>query len=551
MAPVSAGTAVDRGRAAFEGQGWGIAFAELSVADHEQPLELDDLERLGTAAHLLGRFDDSLELLARAHHESLRRAEPARAARHAFWLGFGLLNRGELAQASGWLARAARLLENQPESVEHGYLLLPSALRRFDEGDTASAYATFDQIEKVGERFLDQDLVTLGRLGKGDALIGMNETERGVALLDEAMVGVTLGEVSPIVVGIVYCSVIETCHSIFDLRRAQEWTAALSRWVASQPDLVPYRGQCLLYRAELMELHGAWQDAIDEALRAHEQLARPPAEPAVGGALYRQAELHRLRGEFGEAERAYRQGGQLGRRPEPGLALLRLAQGQVEVAASAIRRSLDDVHDRANRPRVLDAATEILLEAGDIETAATAAEELAGIASTARASLLSAMAERAQGAVALARGDARTALGLLRSAWARWHELNAPYDAARVRVLIGRASRALGDVDAAELELDAARQIFVQLGAKPELARVDRLPGTAAKAPSGGLTHREVEVLRLMAAGKTNRAIAMQLVISEKTVARHVSNIFAKLDLSSRSAATAYAYEHDLVRPTT
>lgn len=539
--------ALDRGREAFGRQAWGDAYAQLSTADRDRPLELEDLERLAVAVYLLGRDGDTADVLARAHHESLRRGDPARAARHAFWLGFGLLERGDMAQGGGWLGRAGRVLEGQPACVEHGYLLLPVALQSLGESDFRSASATFDKIAEIAERFLDPDLVTLARLGRGQALIGMAETERGVALLDEAMVAVTAGEVSPIVVGIVYCSVIEACQGIFDLRRAQEWTAALSRWCESQPDLVPYRGQCLLYRAELMQLHGAWQDAADEARRAHEQLARPPAEPAVGAAIYQQAELHRLRGEFAKAEEAYRQASQHGRRPEPGLAQLRLAQGQIDAAAAAIRRALDEAHDRATRPRLLDASVEIALAAGDIAAATAASAELSEIADTSAAPLLRAMAARAEGAVHLAQGDARGALGALRRAWATWQDLDAPYEAARVRVLIGLACRELADNDTAEMELDAARQVFRQLGARPDLARADALAGKAATRAAGGLTAREVEVLRLVAAGKTNRAIATSLFISEKTVARHVSNIFTKLGLSSRSAATAYAYQHDLL----
>lgn len=543
--------ALDRGREAYGRHAWGDAYAELSAVDGEAPLELEDLERLAAAAHLLGRGDDVGDVLARAHNESVRQGDPARAARNAFWLGFGLLERGDMAQGSGWLARAGRLLDGQPECVEHGYLLLPVALRSLGEGDFATAYATFEQVASLADRFFDADLVTLSRLGRGEALIGLAEVERGVALLDEAMVAVTAGEVSPIVVGIVYCSVIEACQGIFDLRRAQEWTAALSRWCEAQPDLVPYRGQCLLYRAELMQLHGAWQDAANEARRAYQWLARPPGQPAAGAALYQQAELHRLRGEFAKAEEAYRQASQHGRRPEPGLAQLRLAQGQVDAAAAAIRRSLDEAHDRMTRPRLLDAAVEITLSAGNIEGARAAAGELSETADTSGAPLLRAMAARAEGAVHLAQGDARTALGPLRRAWAIWQDLDAPYEAARVRVLIGLACRELADNDTAEMELDAARQVFRQLGARPDLARADALAGIAATRAAGGLTAREVQVLRLVAAGKTNRAIAADLVISEKTVARHVSNIFTKLGLSSRSAATAYAYEHDLVKSPT
>jgi DNA-binding NarL/FixJ family response regulator len=496
------------------------------------------------AAYLVGRDGESADHWAGAYHECLRLGDAARAARCAFWLGLGLLLRGEAARGGGWLTRARRLVEDgQLECVEQGYLLVPVALQSMEEGDAASAEATFVRVTQIGEQFGEPDLLTFAHLGRGQALIRLGEGPQGVALLDEAMLAVTAGEVSPILAGIAYCAVIEACQEAFDLRRAQEWTAALSRWCASQPDLVPYRGQCLVHRAELLQLHGAWQEALDEVHLACERLA---GQPAVGTAFYEQAELYRLRGEFAKAEGAYRQASRYGREPQPGLALLRLAQGQIEAAAAAIRRLVDESHDRVRRSRLLASYVEIMLAAGDVGAARVAADELAEIAAGLDAALPRAVSAYAAGAVLLGEGDARAALASLRRACTAWQELEAPYEAARVRVLIGLGCRALGDRDSAELELDAARYVFEQLGAAPDLAQARALSRKAARA-AGGLTAREVEVLRLVATGKTNRAIAADLVISEKTVARHLSNIFTKLGVWSRSAATAYAYEHDLL----
>jgi len=545
---VTTGDALDLGREAFRRRAWGDAFARLSEADGETPLDLDDLERLAIVAHLLGRENDRDEIGARVYNAALQQGHPAQAARAAFWLGFGLLDQGEMARGSGWLARASRVLEKAGgDHVEEGYLLLPVGIQSFDGGDPAGAYTVFEQIGGIADRFADPDLATLGRLGRGQALIRLGDREPGVALLDEAMIAVTADEVSPMIAGIVYCSVIDSCQELFDLRRAQEWTEALTRWCASQPDLVPFRGQCLLQRAELARIHGAWSDADTEARRAHEEFSRPPPEAAAGAALYLQAELHRLRGAFPEAETAYRQASQWGRPLEPGLAQLRFAQGRSETAANALRRALSEADDRPTRARILDPYVEMALALGAIESARTAADELSSIGAEIGAPVLVAIAARADGAVRLAEGDARAALSALRRSWAGWQDVDAPYEAARTRVLIGQCRRALGDEDTATLEFEAARKVFQELGADPDLARLDVIAARTVARTAGGLTGRELEVLRLVAAGKTNRAIAADLVISEKTVARHVSNIFTKLDLSSRSAATAYAYEHDLV----
>lgn len=538
---------LQRGRESFRRQAWADAEAQLSAADREDPVGPEDLERLAVATYLLGRYDDSTAVTRRIYRESIQAGDVAAAARSAFWIAVEHLDRGEMAQAAGWLARAERVVaQDGRDLAESGYLLIAAAARSLAMGDARAALDAYTRADDIATRFSEPDLLVLARLGQGEALIELRRTAEGMALMDEVMVAVTSGEVSPVVVGIAYCSVIDACQRVFDLQRAQEWTTALDRWCESQPQLVHFRGQCLLNRAQLKLFHGAWQDAAAEAGRASERMAEPEAGSSLGEAIYQAAELHRLRGEFGEAETAYRRASRLGRRPEPGMALLRLAQGRTQAAAAAIRRATDETTSLFARPQLLGPLVEIMLAAGSIATARVAADEMTRIADEVGAPLLTAMAGRANGAVLLAEGDAGAALAALRASWTTWHALDAPYEAARVRVLIGLACRELGDRDSAAMELDAAREVFQNLGALPDLARLAGLDEGAA-APAGGLTAREIEVLRLVSAGKTNRAVAAELVISDKTVARHLSNIFDKLGVSSRAAATAYAYEHDLI----
>jgi DNA-binding CsgD family transcriptional regulator len=537
---------LDAGRLAYENRTWARAYAQLKAADGDAPLGLDDLERLAMAAYLAGAEGDSETAWTRAHQECLRHGDARRAARNSLWLGFVLVLRGDMAPGTGWFARAGRILDDAGSPcAERGLLFVAESLRDLFGGDAAAALTRARDALALGERCADPDVATLGRITCGQALVMAGRQSEGVAELDEAMVAVTADEVSPIVAGLAYCAVIETCQLSFDLRRAAEWTAALSRLCEAQPDLVPYRGQCLVHRAEILQFHGAWMEAMAEAARAQDHLARPPGHPALGAALYRQAELLRLRGELGRAAELYTRASERGRDPQPGLALTRLAEGQATVAGAAIRRALDESTDAVARAHLLAAYVEIVLAAGDVGAARLAADELAAAAVARDAPVLRAMAGHATGTVLLAEGDPAAALPVLRTAWRTWRDLEAPYEAARARVAVGTACRRLGDEEGAALELHAAAGAFRGLGAAVDLARVEQLmsPSTRAR----GLSGREQEVLAALATGMTNRAIASALFISEKTVARHVANIFHKLGVSSRSAATAYAYEHGLV----
>lgn len=530
------------------GESWDETFLRLSAADADEGLGPHELERLARLAFLTGHDEESADAWARAHHGFLDRGDGRQAARSAFWLAFQHLMAGEHSRGGGWLARAERLLEEEPgEGVEEGLLLVPRGLRSLSEGDEERALAAFTAAAETGDRLGDDDLAALGRLGRGQALIRLGETGEGVALLDESMAAAEAGLLSPTIVGVVYCAVIETCLEIFDVGRATEWTAALSRWCESRPELVPFRGQCLVRRAEILELRGEWRDALEEARRAADLLLRPPGASAAGEAFYRQAELHRLRGDHERAEEAYREASGLGRRPQPGLALLRLARGEVDAAEAALLRELEGARDRGSRCRILSALVDVRLAAGDVSGAGQVADELSHIAASLEAPALEAVAARARGAVALADGDAAAALTTLRAGWKEWEALNAPYEAARARLLMGRACRELGDEDGADLEFEAAVRTFRELGARPDLERAEALRRGHSADGRHGLTSREMEVLRHVAAGETNREIGARLTISERTVERHLTNVYRKLRVSSRAAATAYAYEHDLL----
>jgi DNA-binding NarL/FixJ family response regulator len=543
-------TLVSRGREAFARRAWLDAFESLSRADQATPLGPENYELLATSAYMLGRDDDHVRALERAHRAYLDAGQIPRAVYCAYWIGHNLMLRGEAGPATGWFGRGQRLLEREGQDcAERGYLLIPDLVAHAIAGEHEAGYATATEVAEIGMRFGDQDLIAIGVHEQGHALVRQGHFEEGLRLLDEVMVTVTAGELSPIVAGMVYCNTIGFWQSVYELRRAREWTEALTRWCEQQPDMVAHTGVCLVHRAEIMQFQGAWDAALEEARRAGERFAEGVLNERVcGKAFYRQGEVHRLRGERGAAEESYREASRRGYEPQPGLALLRLAEGKGQAASSAIRRLLDEASQPRMRAALLPACVEIMLAAGEVEEARGACRELEKISRAHRSDLLRAMSAQARGALALADGDPQAALVALRDAWQAWLELEAPYEAARARVLVSLGCRAAGDEDTASWELDAARSVFEGLGAVPDLARVDSLTTSRQASAAGhGLTERELQVLRLVARGATNRSIATQLVLSERTIDRHVSNIFGKLRVSSRAAATAYAYEHDLV----
>jgi ATP/maltotriose-dependent transcriptional regulator MalT len=533
---------LEHGRECYGRRAWGDAYQGLVRADQAAALQPDDLQRLATAAFLTGRDVEFQRLQERLHRVHADAHDEARAARCAFWLALFSLLRGEIGPANAWIARGQRLVEGR-DCVERGYVMIAVAEQQLRDGQAGAAHATAGQAAGVGECFADADLTAAARHAQGRALIDLGDVVAGLKRLDETMLAVVADELSPIMTGMMYCSVIDTCRQVYALGRAREWTSEFSRVCEQQPDMSAFTGTCLVHRSEILQLQGAWPDALTEACRACERAERADRKPP-GAALYQQAEIHRLRGEFAKAEEAYHSANERGCEPQPGLALLRLAQGRTDAACAAIRRLTSATGDGARRARLLPAYLEITLAIGDLEDARSARDQLHELAQAFGADALRAVVAQADGAIALGEGHAHAALVPLRYAFEQWQRLEAPYEAARARVLIGDACEALGDHEAAELERKAARSEFERLGARPDLARLDAPNTPGQLPPENPLTARELQVLRLVSSGRTNKEIADQLCLSERTIDRHVSNILGKLDVPSRTAATAYAYDH-------
>lgn len=538
---------VTDGREAFVTRRWSEAARLLSEAEERAPLPPEDYEALTIARFLISPDQSGAEIMGAASNVLVERGDVVRAVRAALWAGMTLRRQGELAVSSGWLARARRLLEeSRLDCVERGYLLVPPVFAALYSEDLETALRLIGEAAGIAHRFGDSDLLALVRLTEGRARLLQGDVPGGMVILDEVMLSATTTEMSPLVVGTIFCNVIRTAHHFHDFGRAREWTSAIERWCLEQPDLDMYRGECQVYRAHVLQVGGDWSGASEQVASACRAFLRPPPHPAAGFAFYEHGELYRLAGQYAAAEEAFSRALSLGHSAQPGLALLRLGQGRLDAAEAGIRRALAETGDPLERAAVLPALVEIALAAGDLEPARAAAAELASIAAQIGSEYLSGLGAQARGAVLLAAGETGSALPALRRAAAGWHQLDAAHNAAQTRLLIGLACRELGDEDAARLEIEGARQAFRRLGAEPDAERAEALLEPAGRGRPLGLTGREMELLALLATGKTNREIAGRLFISEKTVARHVSNIFNKLGVSSRAAATAYALKHDL-----
>ncbi len=530
---------------------WAAEYERLSAEDLTSPLPPDAVERLAVAAFLLGRDEETLALRERAYESYLAEHRSVAAARCAFWAGFHLINRGDFARAAGLRARVVRELGAELETDDglSALYLQAEAAPAMMTGDVDTASALFGRAARLADASGDIDAYVLALLGVGRCLAMRADPVGAVAVLDEVMAHVSTGACAPQVIGLAYCSMIELCMRRFDLHRARQWTQALGTWCDDQSGMVPYRGSCQVHRATMAQLRGAWVEAL--------QYARSVADGAgdeagnIGDAVYQMAEIARLQGHLDEAEELYERAAGCGVEVQPGLALLRAARGNRAAALVGLDRALAEDAEGTRRPALQAARLEIAVSGGDLDVAGAAADDLRLLAAEAGVPYLDALAAHADGAVRLARGEPREAIPPLRRAATLWQQVQAPYEGARTRLLLGAACAALGDVDGARLETAAARTVLERLGAAADHAPPPSRTGGSGPAGAGTdgarLTARELEVLRLIATGATNRQIADRLVLSEKTVARHVANIFGKLAVSTRAAATAYAFQHELV----
>ncbi len=536
---------LQQAREAYERREWVSAFRALSDLD-DTTLQAADFSALATTAYLLGRYNDSIQAFQRAYRASLDAGDRPGAVRAACALTMTLRQTGELAVANGWHARATRILDELGgDIVERGYVCESEMMGHIANGDLAAAFPLAPLITDYGRRFDEPDLFAVGLHSEGRLLLYSGRVADGLQRMDEAMVGVMAGEVGPVAAGHVYCSTIEACQEVSDLRRAGEWTHALTTWCDAQPGLVAFTGQCATHRGQLLRLHGAYASALEELDGAVARYLDAGSDPALGLAHYERAEVYRVRGEYAAAESAYDAAAESGHSAQPGRALLWLAQGRVDAAAIVIRRLLGEVQDPVQRSQILAAAIEVLMGAGDVESSTRLSEELCLIGEAFGSTALQAAGLYAVASTELARGAGESAFRAAGRATQAWSQVDSPYESARSRVLVGRALRLLGDEASALADLAAARRSFADLGAVPAREQTTALMGEEP-APSG-LTPRELEVLRLVASGRSNAQIAGELVLSEKTVARHLSSIFTKLDVHSRTAAAAYAYEQSLI----
>ncbi|WP_031482413.1 helix-turn-helix transcriptional regulator [Streptomyces bicolor] len=541
-----------RARDAAAREAWAEAYRLLGGLDPAR-LTPDDCAVFADAAWWTSRIEESIVQRMRAYSGYVAAGAAREAGLMAWLLFYEHQLAGRTAVAAGWLRRARAHLRGEPECVEQCYLAWVDAEAAQERGAFDEAMAAARRMAGIARRCGSPDLLAMSVQAQAGVLVSQGHLRDGLDLLDDAMCAAMAGELSSFFTGWTYCLGLQQAMACVDLERAAEWTDEAMRWCASMPEENNYRGLCRVHRVQVLELRGNWAEALAEAERACAELL-PYERRMAAEAVYLVGQIQRRRGDLTTAGESYDRTHELGRDPQPGLALLRLAQGKADASATALRLALANGAEAGGLERcgLLAAQVEVCLALGRTAEADTAAGELRSLAREwqrrcgSATTLLHASAAAASGAVAFAAGDVGRALPLLRRALALWLELRVPYQAAQVRMTLAAADRAAGDDETARMELRAAEQAFRQLGAVPDARRAAALLADVRPGRPGGLTEREIQVLRLVAAGRTNRAVAAELVISEHTVARHLNNIFAKLDVSSRAAATAYAYRHGI-----
>jgi class 3 adenylate cyclase len=471
---------VEDARTAVGRHSWREAYEAYSGSD-ESGLTPDDLEQFADAAWWTGRITEAIGLRERSYAGFSATGDRLGAARLALTLSWDHMNRGSFAVSRGWFANAERLLEGQPEAAEHGLLALSRGITALlAEGNIGDALPELERAYDIATRAGDRDTQVLALVGKGRAFVQSGDVEQGLAILDEASTSAVSGELRPFATGLVYCVTISSCQNVGDYRRAAEWTEAASRW-CEQADMNGFPGACRIHRAEIMRLRGDWPQAEKTALAACEEIHEFDRLITAGG-YYEIGEIRRRRGDFAAAEEAFRTANELGRTPQPGLALLQLAQGKVESAVAGITRRLADVDERLQRVRTLPAFTEIAIAAADLDTARAAAAELQEIVDAykigdRRAPAFDATVNLVLGQIELAEKDWEGASRHLRRARDEWQQIGAPYETAQARMLLGIAFRHQGDEHAATPELQAAQTTFERLGAKLDEERTKELLG--------------------------------------------------------------------------
>lgn len=534
------GSAGSRSHSTVAARGqWAVEYARLSERDVGD-LTSGELEALADSAWLLCHVDEAMTVRRQSFTAYADAGDHRAAARQAWRLFWECLYGGEHAVALGWLRRARRHLAGLTEVPEHGLLALADAELALNRGQLDEARRRATDALALGEQTSSPAVVALGLVLQGRIQHALGQLDEGSSALDEAMTFVLTGQLTDYFCGAVYCAVIAECRAVADLPRASEWTEAARAWCDTLPATTPFHGICRVHRGEVLGLLGRWAEAEAEIRAAAEELASGKPLSAAS-ALCSLGEIRRWRGDLTGAEQAYLRAHQLGGDPQPGISLVWLAQGRVEAALAALRSGLvDDSRADEERAAFRWAQLEAALVTGGVDLARESAAELTSIAQRTRLPVPEARASHARGVAFLMEGSFPRALPELRDAQSRWASLSLPYEEAYARTCLGVARRHLGDEEGAALDIEAARSSLSRLDADPEPPTFLALLGVRFDRPAG-LSPRETEVLRLVASGMTDREIADTLSISEHTVGRHLQNLFAKLGVSTRAAAAAYA----------